>query len=94
MSKEFSADAIPGEIRTPASTFASDPARKLGEKEIKAAYALISYLSYNLKIEGAEIIQMTCKTFGASKIEDIPLAAFNDLIGFLVDFTGSSDTKN
>lgn len=90
MSKEVSSV----ETKTTPSKHGYNLTRKLDDRELKAIYALASYVSYNLKLAWDEVIQMACKSFGVSRIEDIPVGSYNDLIGFFVNFEGSSDTMN
>ncbi len=94
MSKDTSSDVISGEIRTIASALDYSPTRKLVDREIKSVFALVAYVSYTLEINGSEILQMACKNFGVSKIEDVSVSSYNDLISFFVDFTNPSDMKN
>ena len=75
MSKDTSSDVISGEIRTIDPQLIYDPTRKLGERELRSVYALIAYVAYNLEVEESEIMTMTSKSYGVSKIEDIPLGS-------------------
>jgi hypothetical protein len=90
----MSKEVFSGETKTIPSKRGYKVTRKLDDREIKAVYALASYVSYNLKLEWDEVIQMACKNFGVSKIEDVPVGSYNDLISFFVDFEGPSDMMN
>lgn len=86
MRKNASADISPSGIRTLARELRNDPKKKLGTMEIRSVYAMIAYVTYNLKFEESEVIQMICKSFDVSKIKDIRLESYEDLILYLVEF--------
>lgn len=94
MRKTTSKDLTRDEIRILASKALHNSKAKLCVRELTAVHALVSYVSYNLKIEESEIIKMTCKSFGVSKIENIPQASYNELIFYIIEFTHPSTAKN